>query len=160
LHKTLKQLAQAIAELDAELSRLAKSAFGQKLAQLVSIPGIGEQTAIRLLAHTRQMSRFATPKQLVAFFGLCPRWSQSGTSLLASGSICKTGNASVRTALYLCACSATRCNQACKDLYGRLLAKGKPKKAALIAIANKLLRQAFAVISKNMHFDQTLSLQH
>jgi transposase len=140
LLKSLRQLEKTIAELDRELEALAKSSLGESLEQLSSIPAIGNQTAIRLLLLTDKLKRFDSAKQLVAFFGLCPRWTQSGSSVNASGSICKSGNSMMRSALYLCACSATRCNRVCQDLYARLLAKGKHKKMALIAVANKLLR--------------------
>jgi transposase len=158
LLKSLRQLEKTIAELDRELERLAKTSLGESFEQLCSIPAIGAQTAIRLLVQTRQLMRFETPKQLVAFFGLCPRWTQSGSSVNASGSICKSGNSMMRSALYLCACSATRCNKACRELYSRLLSKGKPKKLALIAVANKLLRQAFAVVKKHMLYDDKFAL--
>jgi transposase len=158
LMKSLKQLEKTIAELDRELDGLAKTSLGESLEQLSSIPAIGKQTAIRLLLLTDKLNRFESAKQLVAFFGLCPRWTQSGSSVNASGSICKSGNSMMRSALYLCACSATRCNAACQELYVRLLAKGKPKKLALIAVANKLLRQAFAVVKKHMSYDDKFAL--
>jgi transposase len=49
------------------------------------------------------------------------------------------GRASVRRALYLAALTAKRCNPAIQALYDRLLAKGKPKKVALVACMRKLL---------------------
>jgi len=51
----------------------------------------------------------------------------------------------------LCALTARKFNKACKELYIRLIEKGKPKKLALIAVANKLIRQAFGCV-KNMTF--------
>jgi transposase len=44
--------------------------------------------------------------------------------------------------------SAIRYNKACKDVYGRLRSAGKVGKAALIAVCNKLLKQAFAIATK------------
>jgi hypothetical protein len=49
--------------------------------------------------------------------------------------------------------SALRGNKACKQLYDRLRAKGKPVKVALIAVANKLIRQMFAVVKSGIPFD-------
>jgi hypothetical protein len=46
----------------------------------------------------------------------------------------------------MCARSAKKYNKACRELYERLLAKGKAKKLALIAVANKLIKQAFAIV--------------
>ena len=56
--------------------------------------------------------------------------------------------------LYVCSWSAKKYNIACKELYDRLVEKGKAKKIALIAVANKLLKQAFALASKNEYYLQ------
>ena len=52
-------------------------------------------------------------------------------------------------------CSFTACshNTACKALYERLVAKGKSKKLALIAVCNKLLKQAFAIAKSGLPYD-------
>jgi transposase len=51
----------------------------------------------------------------------------------------KGGRPQVRSALYMAAVSAARCNPALKPAYQRLRAAGKPAKLALIAIARRLL---------------------
>jgi hypothetical protein len=53
----------------------------------------------------------------------------------------------IRKLLYLCALSAKRYNTACRELYERLLKQGKKKKVALIAVANKLIKQAFSLLT-------------
>jgi hypothetical protein len=55
------------------------------------------------------------------------------------------GSGHLRSTLYMCAISAKKQNQACRELYDRLRAAGKPPKLALIAVCNKLLKQAFAI---------------
>jgi len=54
-------------------------------------------------------------------------------------------------------CSFTACknNKACKALYDRIVAKGKSKKLALIAVCNKLLKQAFAIAKSGLIYDET-----
>ncbi|MDF3078928.1 MAG: hypothetical protein K0S09_2817 [Sphingobacteriaceae bacterium] len=64
------------------------------------------------------------------------------------------GMSRIRAMLYVCAWSAKRCNKACKELYERLVAKGKAKRQALIAVANKLLKQAFAVASSHSPYQE------
>jgi Transposase IS116/IS110/IS902 family. len=68
------------------------------------------------------------------------------------GSIKKRGNAYVRQVFYMCALSAVRCNRYCKDLYERLLGKGKSKTEALVAVAHKLLRQCYGVLKSRTPF--------
>jgi transposase len=52
----------------------------------------------------------------------------------------------------MCTLSAKRTNAACRALYERLIAKGKNGKAALIAVCNKLLKQAFAIIKSGVPY--------
>ena len=53
-------------------------------------------------------------------------------------------------------CSFTACehNKACKELYNRLVGKGKSKKLALIAVANKLLKQSLAIANSGLYYDE------
>ncbi|WP_367355398.1 transposase [Atribacter sp.] len=95
-----------------------------------------------LIYHTRGLS----------FLGLAPQISQSGKDK-GKAWLSKKGNGYLRRLLYLAALSASRSNAQCRELYQRLLAKGKPKKVALIAVANKLLRQAFAVLKSGCPYD-------
>ena len=51
---------------------------------------------------------------------------------------------------------AIRCNTACKELYSRLKSKGKSGKVAIVAVANKLIRQAFAIIKKDCKYTMNI----
>ncbi len=64
------------------------------------------------------------------------------------------GNPLVRKKLYMCSLQASRHNKSCVDLYQRLLAKGKPKKVALIAVVNKLLKMIFAIAKSGLPYDK------
>jgi len=55
------------------------------------------------------------------------------------------GNKKLRNLLFLCSFNACKHNKACRELYERIVNKGKSKKLALIAVANKLLKQCFAI---------------
>ena len=77
--------------------------------------------------------------------GLNPRVFESGTSVKGRGHISKMGTSRLRKLLYLCSWSAKKHNVFCKEMYERLKAKNKPEKVIKVAIANKLIRQAFAV---------------
>lgn len=120
---------------------------------LQSIPSIGSRSAMELIIATQGFTAFDQAKHFAAYIGICPRPYQSGTSVVGTGHICKLGMAGTRTILYLCSLSAVRCNKACQEFYQRLLAAGKPKLVALIAVANKLIRQIFAVVKSNKPFE-------
>ena len=63
----------------------------------------------------------------------------------------------IRAMLYVCAWQAKKYNQACKDLYERLVENGKSKKLALIAVVNKLLKQAFAIATKKEYYSPKIN---
>lgn len=124
---------------------------------ITSIPGIGIKTAVALLVATNGFSTFKSAKQVASYIGICPRIYQSGSSIKGKGHITKMGDARIRTLLYMGACSAKKYNLACQTLYDRLVNNGKPKKLALVAVANKLVKQAFAVVTKNKMYNSEFS---
>jgi transposase len=69
---------------------------------------------------------------------------QSGSSVKGGLRISKIGNQKLRNLLFICCFNACKYNKACRDLYARLVAKGKSKKQAFIAGCNTLLKQAIA----------------
>ncbi|MGH2880258.1 MAG: transposase [Steroidobacteraceae bacterium] len=65
-----------VAQID---QKLAQGAAGSKDAhRLMSIPGVGAGVAVTLMAAIGEISRFSSPRQLVAYFGLDPKVRQSG----------------------------------------------------------------------------------
>lgn len=95
---------------------------------------------------------FNSAKKFAKYIGVCPSYQQSGTSIKTKGIITRHGDPELRSLLYVASWSAIRYNTPCRELYERLKIKGKPSKAALMAVINKLLRQAFAVIISNTDY--------
>ena len=71
--------------------------------------------------------------------------------------ISKIGNRKLRNLLFLCSFTACQHNKACNDIYQRIVDKGKSKKLALIAVSNKLLKQAFAIANSGLNYDAKYS---
>lgn len=134
-----------IKEKERQIDGLIKQHYEEMAGNIRSIPGIGPRSVSMLIIATDGFSRFENYKQVISYFGLAPRIYESGTSVKGKGHICKMGMGQVRKVLYMAATSAIRCNKACKDLYERLKAKGKPYRVALIAAVNKLIKQVFAI---------------
>ena len=67
------------------------------------------------------------------------------------------GGGLIRGKLFLCRFSAKKMNAACQALFERLVAKGKNKKLALIAVCNKLLKQAFAIVQSGVPYQADFS---
>ena len=93
-----------------------------------------------------------TPAQAVAYAGLDPAPHESGT-VCGAGRISKTGNARLRQAADMAALSAARYNPAFRAFYQRLVARGKPKMVALVAVARKLLAVMVTLIRHSRNFD-------
>lgn len=148
LEQIIKQLDKQLKKVEEEMDGLVKAHYQQQYEQLQSIPGLGKKSSLLLITITGGFTRFSHVKQLISYVGFCPRIFESGSSIKGKGHICKMGMSAVRKMLYVCSWSAIRCNKACRELFERLLLKGKAKKLALVAVANKLLRQAFAVATK------------
>ena len=150
-----KSLLNMQSDLEAEVAHLEKQLQvrlqkwqASQLRSLSSIPGLGKRAVALLLVYTEGFTKVQNYRQLIALAGLSPREHTSGTSIKGKKGICKMGSGRLRKVLYMCSMSAIRHNKACKDLYERLKAKGKNGKLALIAVCNKLLKQAFAVATK------------
>ncbi|CAL65049.1 IS110 family transposase [Christiangramia forsetii] len=141
-------------KLEGQMLVLGKEEYKQTLRSLTSIPGIGDKTAIMLIAITADFDKFEHYKQLIAYVGFSPRIYQSGTSIKGKGHICKMGKSQIRKLLYMCSWTAKRYNKGCAEMYERLRKKGKPERVIKIAIANKLLKQAFAIAKNKTVFDE------
>lgn len=147
-----RQLDQQIKECERHLEVLVKKSFAELFEHLLTIPSIGVKTAIELIIVTGGFRRFEDVKALCAYIGVSPTTFRSGSSVAGKGGIAKLGQGRMRQLLYLCSWTAKTCNPACKALYARLKALGKPPKVINVAIAHKLLRQAFAVATTNAPF--------
>ncbi|MBC6992532.1 transposase, partial [Hymenobacter sp. BT491] len=131
---------------------LLEQRFGSELALLCSIPGSGRKTAGLLLLFASGFVHLDNYRQLIAMAGLSPREHTSGTRIRGKVRITKMGGALIRAKLFRCSFSAKKTNNACGALFDRLVAKGKNKKLALIAVCNKLLKQAFAIVRSGVPY--------
>jgi transposase len=154
LKRSLKLLQKEMALLDQTLTDLVKSEHQDILTKVESIPGIGRKTAIMLIVLTDGFKRFESASQLCSFSGLTPTTRQSGTSIKGRSRISKMGNARLRNLLFMCSFSACIHNKSCREIYERIVNKGKSKKLALIAVCNKLLKQAFAIVKSGVVYDK------
>ena len=153
IEEQIANLTESINELQEKSDNLMAQYQPEMLRNISSIKGIGKRTASLLIISAEGFTSFENTKQLSSYFGLAPTENTSGTSINGSRKISKMGNPLVRKKLYMCSLQASRYNKSCKNLYERLLAKGKPKKVALIAVVNKLLKQVFAIAKSGLPYD-------
>ncbi len=154
LKSIIEKFKREIKKLEKQLEDISKTHFAETRKLILSVPGFGKKAVAVLIAATNNFEKFLHYKQFIAFAGTSPRIYQSGTSVKGKGHICKMGNGHIRKQLYISALSAMRYNKGCRILYERLTAKGKHDKVAIIAVANKLIKQIFAIIADNEPYNE------
>jgi transposase len=154
LDRRIERADQDIEALDAAIRERIKADDGlaRRCAILTSIPGIGFVTAAVLIAGLAELGSI-TAKQSGMLAGLAPIADQSGNR--EGARVIFGGRPRLRRALYLAALSAARFNADMRAFYQRLRADGKPAKAALIAVARKLVVLANTLISHNRTWQPT-----
>ena len=155
LKMAINNILSAEEECQTALQEMAKLAPKRDLEILTSIPGIGENTALRIISELGDIRRFNNPSQLNAFVGVDPQVYESG-NLTAHLSISKRGTAIGRKVLYLAINqiqSAKKAGNPCHiaDYYEKRKRSSETashKKAAIASI-HKLLRTIFALIKND-----------
>lgn len=140
-----KALEKELAELDSAIDDSVRGSpvwiANEEL--LASTPGVGKTIARTLLADLPELGRLDR-RQISALAGLAPWTRQSGQ--WRGKSFIGGGRATVRSALFMGAMVAARFNPVLKRFRDRLVAAGKPKLVALVAVARKLLTILNAII--------------
>lgn len=154
LDTEIKQLNKKINSVEKQMNELIEEENSALKEQLESIPGIGPKTSLLLIVALRGFEGFDNYKQVISYLGLSPRIYESGSSIRGRAKICKMGMSEVRKCLYMAARSAKLYNQSCKELYERLRVKGKAHRQAMIAVVNKLLKQAFAIVETGTLYEK------
>jgi transposase len=123
---------------------------------LLSIPGIGEATAAKLLAEIMDVKLYESARQLAAFAGLAPRLHESGSSVRHKARLSKTGAPRLRKALYFTALVAMRHNPHVRAMGERLKERGKCPMQVIGAAMRKLVHIAYGVLKSGRPFDPEL----
>lgn len=159
-----RSVARSLRFLEREIHQLRRRArqliagdlsLQQPYALLCSVKGMGEISAVQVLAELLLLPADRDVRQWVAYAGLDPREYSSGTSVRKYTRISKVGNAHLRRALYMPALVASRYEPHLRGFYEHLLARGKSKRQALLAVARKLLHAIYGMFRWNKPYDGT-----
>jgi len=120
---------------------------------LLSIPGIGQKTASRLLGELPDVLEFDSSAQVVAYVGLCPQPHHSGSSIHKRARLTKIGKHRLKAALYFPALTAIRLNPIVMALADRLKERGKHSMVIVGAAMRKLIQLAYGVLKSGRPFD-------
>ncbi len=152
----LRQVERQIAAIDAALRALcrADAELKARLDILVSIPGIGEATALTMLIEMPELGTIDN-KCVASLAGLAPIARDSGQH--SGKRFIRAGRAHLRQALYMPALVAIRFNADMKAKYQALVAAGKPPKVAITAVMRKLAILANALLREQRNWTPKLA---
>jgi len=153
----LKSLEENIAKVNINVQNIVKDKEDYNL--LIVIPGIGPIIASSIIAEIGDITNFSSGKQLIKLAGLDLYGLDSGISVHSLRHISKRDRRTLRTILYQAAIACIRCNSHLKACYLKLLDnqpnKKKVKPKAIVAIACKLLRIIYRMLTERKPFDST-----
>ena len=121
-------------------------AWRRKSEIVRSVPGFGKAFCAMVLAKVPELGTL-NRKQIGALVGVAPAPDDSGPR--HGRRVIGGGRFEVRKKLYMCAMVAARSNPVFKQFYERLVARGKPKKLALVAVMRKLMVTLNAMFKTN-----------
>lgn len=163
LPETVTQLVQThIDFIDQQIEQLKRqiqaclnqhALLRQQRDLLVSIPGISELTAAKLLTEIPNVLAFDNVRQLVAYAGLNPKQYRSGSSVHRRSRISKTGSALLRSVLYMPALVAKNHNPILIEFAQRLKVTGLTNKEIIVAVMRKLLHLIYGILKSGQPFD-------
>jgi len=143
--RLVKALERELSSVDTDIDDAVRGspAWREKEDLLSSVPSVGPTISRTLIAELPELGTLGG-KQIVALVGLAPFTRQSGQ--WRGKSFIGGGRTSVRKVLFMGAMVALRHNPVLKAFFERLIAAGKPKKVAIIAVARKLLTILNAIV--------------
>ncbi len=123
--------------------------------RMLTIPGIGEISAATILSEYGDIKNFSNPNKMLAFAGLDPSISQSGT-LESNGKMVKHGSGHLRYAIMNSAMTILRFSPEFYDYYLKKRSEGKCHRVALSHVCKKLIRVIYTLEKNDIDFNPSL----
>ncbi len=151
----MRHIQRRIDTLEAEAINLAECVpeLHERFKLLNSINGIGNKTAIRILAELASLPANMLAKQWAAHVGLDPRPYESGTSTNKPRRVTKSGNRYLREALFFPALVASQKDKHVSAYYKKMLDNGKKPMQAIVVIMRKLLLAIWGMFKNKCEWD-------
>lgn len=151
MHALLEAVDAQIEELDNTIKLQMKTC--ERTKRLATIPGVGPLIASALMARVIQPERFSSGRDLSAWIGLVPKQNSSGGTVRL-GRISKQGDEYLRRLLVSGAQAVLLSKRAKTDPWLVRLLATKPRAVAAVAVANKIARIAWAVMTRGTSYRQ------
>jgi transposase len=156
MNKLIKQLTEAISEIEAQIEKLidADPLIKENFKSMISILGIGKETALATIVATENFMKFDDPKKFVCHAGCAPFKYFSGTSKRSSNKVSKKANRKLKTLFHMAAMSCIKAKGEMREYYLRKVAEGKNKTLVLNNVAAKLIGRIFAVVKDGRKYEK------
>jgi transposase len=147
-----------IIEVEKEITDLVNqdASIKEKIDKVCTIPGVGLQTAVTVMAETNGFNLIRNSRQLVSYAGLDVIQKQSGTSVRGRVHISKQGNPHLRHCLYFPSFSAVKYNKPLRNLYHRIVEKQAVKMKGYVAVQRKMLMLIYTLWKKNEVYNPSI----
>lgn len=122
---------------------------------LISIPGVGEITALYLLLATKGFKSFKNWRKFACYCGIVPFEYSSGTSIRGKSRVSHFADKKMKSILHMASLSAIRNDKEIKSYYERKKQEGKHSLLVINNVKCKIISRAFAVITRNTPFVNT-----
>ncbi len=143
-------------EIKADITDIVNkdSDLKQVINNITTIPGVGELTAVIVLAETNGFELIRNKSQLSSYAGLDVKEKQSGTSVKGKPRISKKGNRNLRKSMHLPSLTAVKWDENFKNIYARLISKNGIKMKALVAVQRKILELIYILFKNETVYDK------
>lgn len=154
--RLIKHLQKEVAWVEERLDKLIEETpdWNRSLAILLSVKGVGKVLAYTLLSDLPELGQL-NRKEIAALVGLAPMNRESGA--YKGKRRIRGGRARIRTVMFMAMMSTIQSNPKFKRDYHHLVAKGKPKKVALIACMRKMITILNTMVKNDQVWDEKLA---
>jgi len=152
----IRQLIEQINFIEKQLDELDKeisSLLAKTNSVITTITGVGAVLGAAIIGEIGDVTRFDSPRKLVAFAGLDASVSQSGEFTGTQGKLSKRGSPHLRRAIWMAASRACFCDPTLCDYYKSLRARGKHHLTAVSAVARKMCNIIFTILTENRPYE-------
>lgn len=148
----IKYFTKQIKSVEAEMNKIIKASeqLKKQYKLIVSIKGIGNQTALFMIVTTNGFTKFAS------YCCIAPFLNTSGISIRGRTKVSNLANKKLKSLFDMCAKSAIQHNPEMKLFYNRRVEQGKNKMSTINIIRNKLLSRIFAAIKRQTPYVNVL----
>lgn len=148
--RIIKYLNKQIKNIELEMRQIifSNQELNKQYKLIVSIKGIGDQTALFMIVTTSAFTKFSNWRKFAAYCGIAPFPNKSGTSIRGKSKVSNLANKKLKHLFDLCAKSSIQFNPEMRKYYNQRVKEGKNKMKTINIIRCKLLARIFAIIKR------------